>query len=289
MIGTGRPGIYGGIPAEHSDLSTSKVAILPIPFDKTTTYAHGSDKGPAALIEASRNMELLDIETGLETYKIGIYTAPAVVADTSESMVELGYSRTKELLNLNKFVLSLGGEHAVSYGPIKAHAEKFPGLTILQFDAHADLQPAYDGNKWSHASVMARAKELAGVSKIVSVGIRSLAIQERDNQSGVTTFYAHEICGQSGWQEKVLETLGKDVYLTFDLDAFDASIMPSTGTPEPGGLNWYEALSLIKLTAKNRNIVGADIVELLPNPAFHGPDFLAAKLAYKILSYKFNQ
>lgn len=288
MIGTGREGIYGGIPAENSELSSSKVAILPIPFDKTTTYAHGSDRGPAALIEASRNMELLDIETGQETYKIGIYTAPAVVADTSEDMISGGYSRTKELLNLNKFVLSLGGEHAVSYGPIKAHSEKFPGLTILQFDAHADLQPAYDGNKWSHASVMARAKELPGVSKIVSVGIRSLAVEERDNQSKVTTFYAHEICGQSGWQEKVLETLGKDVYLTFDLDAFDASIMPSTGTPEPGGLTWYEALKLIKLTAKNRNLVGADIVELLPNPALHGPDFLAAKLAYKILSYKFN-
>jgi agmatinase len=288
MIGTGREGIYGGIPSENSELSSSKVAILPIPFDKTTTYAHGSDKGPAALIEASRNMELLDIETGQETYKIGIYTAPAVVADTSEDMISGGYSRTKELLNLNKFVLSLGGEHAVSYGPIKAHSEKFPGLTILQFDAHADLQPAYDGNKWSHASVMARAKELPGVLKIVSVGIRSLAVQERDNQSGVTAFYAHDICGQSGWQEKVLETLGKDVYITFDLDAFDASIMPSTGTPEPGGLTWYEALKLIKLTAKNRNLVGADIVELLPNPALHGPDFLAAKLAYKILSYKFN-
>lgn len=288
MMGTGVAGSFGGLPAEFTSLKTSKVAILPIPFDKTTTYAHGSDKGPAALIEASRNMELLDIETGKETYEIGIHTAPAVIADTSEAMVTEGYKRTKDLLSSDKFVLSLGGEHAVSYGPIKAYSEKYPGLTILQFDAHADLQPAYEGNKWSHASVMARAKELPGVAKIVSVGIRSLAVEERNNQSGVTTFYAHEIVGKSDWQEKVIECLGSNVYVTFDLDAFDSSIMPSTGTPEPGGLNWYEALRLLKLTAKTKKIVGADIVELLPNPSFHGPDFLAAKLAYKILSYVFN-
>lgn len=288
MMGTGRAGVFGGIPEENSDYKKSKVAILPIPFDKTTTYAHGSEKGPAALIEASRNMELYDVETGQEIYKIGIHTAPAVLADTSEEMVTRGYERTKELLNAGKFVLSLGGEHAVSFGPIKAHAERYPGLTVLQFDAHADLQPAYEGNPWSHASVMARVKELKGVSKIVSVGIRSLSMTEKNNQQGVTTFYAHEISGQSGWQQQMLAELGENVYLTFDLDCFDSSIMPSTGTPEPGGLTWYEALNAIKMVASKRSIVGADIVELLPNKSLHGPDFLAAKLAYKILNYTFK-
>jgi agmatinase len=289
MMGTGRAGVFGGIPEANSDYAKSKVAVLPIPFDKTTTYAHGSDKGPAALIEASRNMELYDIETNQEIYQIGIHTAPPVLADTSEEMVKRGYERTKDLLDAGKFVLSLGGEHAVSFGPIRAHAERYPGLTVLQFDAHADLHPAYEGNPWSHASVMARVRELQGVSNIVSVGIRSLSLTEKNNQQDVITFYAHEISGQSKWYQQLLESLGENVYLTFDLDCFDSSVMPSTGTPEPGGLTWYEALKAIKQVASQKRIVGADIVELLPNKILHGPDFMAAKLAYKILNYTFRK
>lgn len=288
LQGHGVEGRFGGLPDEFAQLESAKIVILPIPFDQTTTYNQGADKGPAALIEASRNLELFDIETGSEVFRRGIYTAPAVEAASSEDMLALSYERTMHFLKMGKFVVSLGGEHAVSAAPIRAHADYFGKISVLQFDGHADLAYAYEGNPLSHASVMARVREIPGVDRSVAVGIRSMsseeaAVVERDN-----TFYAHEIHEDGRWIEKMLSRLTDPVYITFDLDAFDSSLMPSTGTPEPGGLFWHQAAKAIRAVAKSKKIIGFDIVELCPSEQLKAPDFLAAKLLYKMLSYIFD-
>lgn len=286
--GHGIEGRFGGLPDPYGEESSSKIAILPVAFDKTTSYQHGTDKGPQAMIEASRNMELYDIETGTEVYLEGIFTADPIVEETSERMLAETERRTKELIESGKFVVTLGGEHSISFAPIKAHTDHFGPLTILQFDAHADLQPAYEGNPWSHASVMARVKELPNVVKIVSVGIRSMSSEELPNLDIANTFFAHTLDGHC-WIEEVMARLSENVYITFDLDAFDSSLMPSTGTPEPGGLFWNQATKLLQRVITEKNVVGCDVVELLPNPGNVAPDYLAAKLIYKILSYRFKK
>lgn len=283
--GHGVEGRYGGLPDEFSKVETSHIVILPVPFDMTTTYQHGTQHGPAALIEASRNMELYDIETDSSVYQIGIHTAAPINAQTSQEMRETLYRETVHYLSQNKLVATLGGEHSISYAPIKAHAERFPDLSVLQIDAHADLQAAYEGDPWSHASVMARVREIPQVSSITAVGIRSMSEEEAKVVDKKRTFYGHELEGP--WIDKVLAQLNDHVYLTFDLDGLDSSLMPSTGTPEPGGLFWNQAMSLLKRVAKDKTIVGFDIVELCPNAANLAPDYLAAKLLYKILSYHY--
>ena len=284
--GHGVEGSYAGLPEEFSNLETSKIVILPVAFDKTTTYGQGTDKGPEALIEASRNLELYDIETDSEVYKKGIHTAKTIDAATSEKMLQETYEATKSLLEKEKFIGVIGGEHSISSAPIRAFAEFHPGLTVLQFDAHADLQPAYEGNPLSHASVMARVKEMKNVKKIVSVGIRSMSSEELPLVDKENTFYAHSLTGD--WMDQVISRLDGPIYITFDIDAFDSSLMPSTGTPEPGGLFWNDALPLLKRVLKEKNVVGFDVVELSPNSNNKAPDYLAAKLVYKILSYKFS-
>lgn len=286
--GHGVAGRFAGLPDPYGDESFSEIVILPIPFDKTTSYQKGCDKGPVALIEASRNLELYDIETDSEVYLKGIFTAPPVKAKTSEKMLDTAYARTKEYLGKGKCVVSLGGEHTVSYGPIRAYAEHFPQLTILQFDAHADLQNAYENNPWSHASVMKRVQELPTLKKIVSVGIRSISREELLYLDRPHTFFSHEIAENPNWVEQVVEKLTGPLYITFDLDVFDSSLMPSTGTPEPGGLNWDQAMRLLKKATQKCELVGFDVVELLPNRHNPAPDYLAAKLIYKLLSYKYN-
>ena len=285
--GHGVAGRYAGLPDQFCDLSTSEIVILSVPFDQTSTYQKGSHKGPDALIEASRNMELYDIETESEVYQKGIFTDAAIQGETSELMLALTYQRTKELLDLGKFVMTIGGEHSISYASIRAHAEHEGSLTVLQFDAHSDLQNAYENNPWSHASVMARVKEIPQVTKIVSVGIRSMSSEELTNLDRANTFFAHELDERGEWMDRLLEKLTGPLYLTFDLDVFDSSLMPSTGTPEPGGLNWNQIMTVLKKVIKQKRVVGCDIVELCPNPYNPAPDYLAAKLVYKILSYKF--
>lgn len=285
--GHGTAGVYAGLPEEFSSSKSSKIVIIPVPFDKTTTYQKGSDKGPAALIEASRNMELYDIETDSEIYLRGIHTDSPIKEKTSKAMLDAAYKQTKKWLDQDKFVAVIGGEHAISYAPIKAHADHYGTLTVLQIDAHADLQDAYEGNPLSHASVMARVKELPNVDKIVSVGIRSMSSEELPNLDRPNTFFAHELDDQGKWMEKVLKKIKGPVYVTFDLDGFSSALMPSTGTPEPGGLSWNQATRLLKLVAEKKQIVGFDVVELCPQPGSPASDYLAAKLVYKLLSYIF--
>ena len=275
----------GDIAKEYSNLITSKVTIIPVPYDETSTWIKGADKGPAAIIDASANMELYDIESDSEPYKIGIFTDKPVLERTSpERMVEAVEKRVKMHMGKGKFPIVIGGEHSVSIGAICAVAKRRKKLTVLQLDAHTDLRWEYDWSKYNHACVMARAKELC---PIVQVGIRSMDISEKPNIDKRRIFFAEDIYGKTNWIKKILALLKGDVYVTIDLDVFDPSIMPSTGTPEPGGLGWYEVLELLKRVFHNNNVVGFDVVELCPNKNNKAPDFLAAKLIYKLISYKF--
>ncbi len=276
---------FGGLPAEHSDYKKSKTVILPVPFDRTSSWIRGSAGGPEAIIRASTNMELYDIETDSEVYKKGIHTSDEILAGSSRQMIGKVRKKVANLLNDGKFVVVLGGEHTVSLGSMTAHAGHFSNMSILHLDAHSDMRDSYEGNKYSHACVMARAKEFA--ENIISVGIRSMASCELGTIRKENIFYADDIRRSRDWIERVTERLSGNVYITIDLDVLDPSIMPSTGTPEPGGLLWYETLDLLRHVSEKINIVGFDVVELCPLKGNPAPDFLAAKLIYKVLSFKF--
>ncbi|NVN18664.1 agmatinase [Muricauda sp. HICW] len=277
---------YAGIPKEYGSAEKAKVVLLPVPYDGTSTWGKGSDKGPEAFLEASENMETYDIETDSEVYKQGIYLADAITElDSPEEMVEAVHTTVKDYIKRNKLVTMIGGEHSISIGAIRAFSECFEDLTVLQLDAHTDLRKEYLGSKYNHACAMYEAKE---TTNLVQVGIRSMdytetLVMDRDN-----VFFAHEMISDDFWMDSALDLMTDDVYITFDLDALDPSIMPSTGTPEPGGLFWYETLDFLKRVFKEKNVVGFDIVELCPNKNDKSSDFLAAKLYYKMLSYKFS-
>ncbi len=280
---------FGGLDEEFTRPDSSRIVILPIPFERTTTYGKGTRLGPREIIEASRNMELFDEEAGAEVFRLGIHTLPEAVTDDLEKIedcMERFYSITRGLLDRDKFIVTLGGEHSITFPIVRAHKEKFPELSVLQIDAHADLRHSYDGTIYSHASVMRRIVDLC---PLVQVGIRSISREEADELSALRTriIWAREIGPEGDWIERALEGLSRDVYLTIDIDGLDPSIVPSTGTPEPGGLGWYETLSLVKRLASTRNVVGFDLVELMPLPGLSAPNFLAARLVYKILNYVF--
>ena len=225
---------FGDLPESYSSVSGAEVVIVPVAYDGTSTWIKGADKGPGAIIEASANMELYDIETDSEVYKKGIFTDEAVAAESSpEKMVEAVRARVEEHIGRDKFVVVLGGEHSVSIGAIKAHCNSCKDLTIVQLDAHSDLRDEYHGSKYNHACVMARVRELAPV---VQVGIRSMDISEKDFINKDNAFFAEDIHDNTEWMEKVLARLSRNVYITIDLDVFDPSVLPATGTPEPGGL-----------------------------------------------------
>jgi len=263
----------------------SSIAILPIPFDKTSSWMKGSERGPKAIIEASMNMELYDLETNYEVYKNGIFTAEEILSNNSEEMIKRVYDKVTELIKGGKFVVTLGGEHTVSLPTIKAHNNIYDDISILQLDAHSDMRDSYLGNKYSHACVMARVKEIN--DNIVAVGIRSLDSSELDNIDKNNTFFARDIYNTKNWIREAVSKLNKNVYISIDLDVFDPSVMPSTGTPEPGGLKWYPVIRFLKEVCANKNVIGFDVVELCPTEN-KAPDFLAAKLIYKLLSYKFS-
>ncbi|MCC7454152.1 MAG: agmatinase [Crocinitomix sp.] len=277
---------YAGIPAEYSKLETSKVVLIPVPYDGTSTWQKGADKGPAAFLAASENMELYDIETNSEAYKNGVYLADAITeASTPEAMVEAVYRQTKNYITRNKFVTLIGGEHSVSIGSIRAFNEGFEDLTVVQSDAHADLRKEYEGSACNHACAV---HEASKNTNLIQVGIRSMDVSELKWMNKDQTFFAHEIREEEYWSDAAVDLMTDNVFITIDLDCFDPSILPSTGTPEPGGLLWYETLDFLKKIFKEKNVVGFDIVELCPNPAEKSSDFLAAKLYYKMLCYKFK-
>ena len=277
---------FGGLSARYSNYKNSKIVIIPVPFDKTSSWIKGSNKGPGAIINASRNMELYDIETDSEVYRKGIHTSGSVNAVNGRTLAGKLKTRVSSFLNDNKFVVVLGGEHTVSLGTIQSHSEFFKDVSILHLDAHSDMRDAYDGDIFSHACIMARVKEIT--PNIISAGIRSTDTSELKNINKRNTFYASHIHHSRDWIKRAVKKLSDNVYISIDLDVFDSSIMPSTGTPEPGGLGWYDVIDLLEVVSKNRNIVGFDVVELCPSKNNMGPDFLAAKLIYKLLSLKFT-
>ncbi|MFH1126854.1 MAG: agmatinase [archaeon] len=276
---------YGGLPKDYSG-KNSPIVILPVPYDATSTWIKGADKGPGAIIEASANMELYDIDTDTSVCEKGIFTdAPVKESSSPESMVAAVKRRVENHLKNDKFVVVIGGEHSVSLGAIQAHKDLHNNISVLQFDAHSDLRQEYRGSIYNHACVMARAKELC---PIVQVGIRSMDAEEIEFMDRNNVFFAKDIHDKRDWIQHVLPLLKDKVYITIDLDVFDPSVMPSTGTPEPGGLLWYDVLSLLKEVIEKKQVIGFDIVELCPNIHNKAPDFLAAKLIYAILSYRFR-
>jgi agmatinase len=278
---------FAGIPQEFAAAETAKVVLIPVPYDGTSTWQKGADKGPEAFLEAAENMELYDIETGSEPYRKGIYLSQPITENSSpEAMVEAVYHKVKDYLLRNKTVTLFGGEHSISIGSIRAHNERFNDLSVLQIDAHADLRKTYDGSSCNHACAVYEASQ---TTNLVQVGIRSMDVSEVGINDEANIFYAHEMAEDDYWMDKAIEALGQEVYITFDLDALDPSIMPSTGTPEPGGLFWYETLDFLKRVFDERKVVGFDIVELCPNNKERSSDFIAAKLYYKMLSYLFAE
>ncbi|MCL6220056.1 agmatinase [Zunongwangia pacifica] len=275
---------YAGIPDKYARIDEAKVVLIPVPYDGTSTWQKGADKGPDAFLEASENMEVYDIETRSEVYKKGVYLAPPVTENSSpEKMVEAVYKTTKNYIAQEKFVTLFGGEHSISIGSIRAFNESFEDLTVVQLDAHADLRPEYEGSKCNHACAM---HEASKKTNLIQVGIRSMDISETEYMDENQVYFGHDL--YEDWMDDAIGQMTPNVFITIDLDAFDPSILPSTGTPEPGGLFWYETLEFLKLMFKKKNVVGFDIVELCPNENEKSSDFLAAKLYYKMLSYKFK-
>lgn len=267
------------------DYDSSRIIIVPVPYDETSTWIKGADKGPDAIMEASVNLEFYDVETAAEVHKRGINTIDPIIEKSSPgALVNAVHDMTLFLLTDKKFPVIVGGNHTVSIGAIKAFAEQFENLTILQLDAHADLREKYEGSEFNHACVMARAREFA---PIIQVGIRSMSAEELPEADKSRIFCSHELYYDKELYSRALEMLTGNVYITIDLDVFDPSIMPSTGTPEPGGPVYTELLHFLRDVIKNRNVVGFDIVELCPSPANKTPDFIAAKIIYQLLSYRF--
>jgi len=275
---------YAGIPEENATLENSKVMLVTVPYDGTSTWGKGADKGPELFLDASENMELYDIETATEPYLEGVYLAGEVTEDSSpEAMTEAVYQKTKEMLqHEDKLFTLFGGEHSVSIGSIRAVGEKYENLTVLQLDAHTDLRPEFHGSTSNHACAVFEANQK---HNLVQVGIRSCDVEEMQYVPKGQCFWAHEIAENLNWIEDVLSKVSDNVYITIDLDAFDPSIAPSTGTPEPGGLAWYPTLKLLRKVFEKCNVVGFDIVELMDSPMAKPTAFLAAKLYYKMLAY----
>ena len=282
---------FGDIQGENASFKKAKACIIQAPYAETLTYIKGADKGPQAIIDASMNMELFDDELNAETYKIGIFTVSPIEfkeKEAPENAIESVYKSVKEVLEADKVPVVLGGEHTVTIGAVKALKEKNENLSVLHLDAHYDLKDEYNGSKYNHACIARRLQEICPV---IEVGVRSLSKEEKEflgtSPQNVSVMSVYDILEIPDWKKKVSDLLSDDVYITIDMDVFDPSLVPSVGTPEPGGIGWYEILDLLKLVAKDRRIVGFDVVELSPKEANVAPDFLAAKLIYRLLGYAF--
>ncbi len=279
---------FGGlIKKEQASYQESEIVILPVPYDGTSSWVRGSSKGPDAIIEASEYLELYDIETKNSVYTSGIHTLPHLDvknSDDPETVIrKVEYEAEK---HKDKFVVMLGGEHSITTGLVRALKKKHQNFSVLQLDAHTDLRNSYKGSPYNHACVMARVREMCPV---VQVGIRSISEEEVQAVDWDQIFLAKDIHDNDEWVRDVVERLEKKVYITIDVDVYETSLMPSTGTPEPGGLGWYRVLTLLKKVAANKKIIAFDVVELCPNKRNKAPDFLTAKLIYKLLSYIYYQ
>lgn len=279
---------YAGIPEELAKKDRASVVLTSIPYDGTSTWGKGADKGFKAFLFASENMELYDIETNSEPYKHGVWMEKEmdVKKDSPEEMVKKVYKKTKDLLKTEKLLTFFGGEHSVSIGVLRAYAEKYKNLTVLQIDAHTDLRQEFHGSPYNHACAVAEAQRNCN---LLQVGIRSMDAEEKKYLEPSKVYFAHQIMDNDYWMEESIKKMTDQVYITFDLDAFDSSLMPSTGTPEPGGMEWYQVLQYLRMVFTRKEVVGFDIVELAPNPHNPAPDFLAAKLYYKMLAYYFDK
>jgi agmatinase len=283
----GPPESFLGMPHEEVPFEECPVAVLPVPYEATVSYMGGTRYGPRAILHASRFLETYDHELDLEPYQVGVHTLPELVLSDAGPAVALAeLQRAFELLlDGGKFVIMLGGEHSVSGAPILAHAERLPrnSLSVLQLDAHCDLRAEYEGTPLSHACVMHRVHDRVN---LVQVGIRSLTAEERVliRDRDIPVVFGHEL-SSVGWMDRVMESLGERVYISVDIDYFDPSLVPSTGTPEPGGGEWYPTLELLERVFKEKKVVGCDVVELAPIPRMVAPDFLAAKLVYKLIAF----
>nr|WP_320119308.1 agmatinase [uncultured Marinifilum sp.] len=278
---------FAGIEKKYCTLENAAILLQSIPYDGTSTWGKGADMAFPAFLEALENMELYDIETNSEVYKKGVHILPEIRENSSpETMVKAVYESAKQNLKMNKFCTYFGGEHSVSIGVIRAFKEEYEELSVLQLDAHADLRKEYDGTPFNHACALHEASQSCN---LIQVGIRSMDSSEVKYLNKDKCYFAHNIYQQSDWMDDSISKMTENVYLTIDLDVFDPSIMPSTGTPEPGGLDWYTLLKYLRKVFRTKNVVGFDIVELAPQEGQKAPDFLTAKLYYKLLSYKFEK
>ncbi len=277
---------FGGIEDIYARKERAKIYLQNIPYDETSTWGKGADKGFSAFLDAAENMELYDIETDTEVYRQGICILPAITEKSSpESMCKAVYENCKQLLNTDKYLTFFGGEHSVSIGLIDAFREKFDNLSVLQLDAHADLRKSYLGSECNHACAVHKASM---TTNLVQVGIRSMDSCEKQYLDKSKCFFAEEMYDTDDWMDKSIDLLTDNVYLTIDLDVLDPSIMPETGTPEPGGLDWNTTIRYLKKVFEKKQVVGFDIVEFAPVLGMKAPAFLVSKLYYKLLSYKFN-
>jgi len=277
--------IFGGIETARGTYEKASVLLQSVPFDGTSTWGKGADKGFEAFMDATDNMELYDIETDSEVYERGVYILPELDGKTAEEMFRKVYEKTKELLKTNKFLTFFGGEHSISIGVIKAFYETYPNITILQLDAHADLRPEYMGTPYNHACALYNASKN---TNLVQVGIRSMDRIEMEHLDKNKCFFMQDIYDKSEWMDRSIDLMSEKVYITLDLDVFDPSILPGTGTPEPGGMQWYPMLTYLKKVFKQKEVIGFDIVELAPVEGLPASEFLVSKLYYKMLSYKFE-
>jgi agmatinase len=256
---------YAGIPENHATLSNSKIVLIPVPYEGTNRWQKGASKGPQAFLEASENMELYDIETDSEVYKEGVFLADAITENSSpQAMVNAVHQAVKKFINRNKFVTIFGGEHSVSIGTVKAFNDCFQSLTVLHFDAHANLRKEFEGSPYHHKCAMYEANQ------------------------NTNLFFAHDMAVNEYWMDDVIDQLTKNVFISFDFSALDAALFPATGNPVSGGLFYYETLEILKRVFAEKNVVGFDMAEFCPNPTQKTSDSLAAKLYYKMLSYKFS-
>jgi agmatinase len=284
----GAPFVFGGALPHPVSFAEARAVILPVPLDRTTSYVGGTKNGPREILQASSHMELWDDELGIDVHPAGIFTLPEMELPFGElpPLMEELQRVAGEILRRDKFLVALGGEHSITPPLVAAAAAKYRGLGVLQIDAHADLRDEYMGTRHNHACAIRRTLEYA---RVTQVGIRSMSSEEAAVAASLDTtiFYDHSMRQRPGWMQRVVETLPDTVYITIDVDGLDPAIMPATGTPEPGGLSWYEILALLRATIESRRVVACDVVELSPLPGIMAPNFLCAKLVYKILTYRF--